>query len=121
MSDKKKTGGLGESIAVDYLKKTGYKIIKQNLTVGKAEIDIVSAIGDFTVFVEVKTRTTANQLHLHDLVSDKQQKQIRNAAHEYIVAEDLDTEARFDIILITIGDKQQIEIEHIDDAFRPTL
>ena len=121
MNGKKKTGNLGEAMALDFLKKSGYKIIRQNWRHGKAEIDIIASYKEFIVFVEVKMRTTENLTSLHELVTVKQQKMIIKAAHEYIVEEDLNTEARFDIVLITVDNKQQFEMEHIDDAFQAGL
>jgi putative endonuclease len=55
---------LGEDIAVDYLKKKGYKIIERNFRKGYTEIDIIAVQGstkltprdDTLVFVEVKSR-----------------------------------------------------------------
>lgn len=53
-------GNQCESIACDYLKKLGYKILKRNYRIRGGEIDIVAQDKDYLVFVEVKTR------HSHD-------------------------------------------------------
>ena len=45
---------------------------------------------------------------------------IINAANEYIIKNDIEREARFDIISIIITNKTE-EIKHIEDAFYPTL
>ncbi len=52
------TGSLGEKIAVEYLRKQGYKILEQNFSKRWGEIDIIAIDGDTLVFVEVKTRTS---------------------------------------------------------------
>lgn len=53
---KKATGNYGESLACEYLKKLGYKILERNYLIRGGEIDIVAKDGQELVFVEVKTR-----------------------------------------------------------------
>ncbi len=60
---KKLLGKHGEDLAVDFLKKQGYKILERNFQKGYGEIDIITldpstGSGDTLVFVEVKTRTS---------------------------------------------------------------
>ncbi|MBI1919332.1 YraN family protein [Candidatus Microgenomates bacterium] len=55
----KETGKKGEDLAVDYLRRHGYKIIERNFQKGYGEIDIVAQEGDTLVFVEVKTRKSS--------------------------------------------------------------
>ncbi len=52
----KQTGDFGETLACDYLKKIGYKILERNFRIRGGEIDIVCKDKDYLVFVEVKTR-----------------------------------------------------------------
>lgn len=54
---KKLLGKRGEDLAVEFLKKKGYKILERNFQKRYAEIDIVAQEKDTLVFVEVKTRT----------------------------------------------------------------
>ncbi len=51
-----KLGEKGEELAVRFLKKKGYKIIKQNYKTRIGEIDIIARDGNALVFIEVKTR-----------------------------------------------------------------
>jgi putative endonuclease len=70
--------------------------------------------------VEVKTRISN---YLNDpalMVPLKKQKQIIKAADEYIKEHDIDMPWRFDIISIVVNSKER-KIEHIEDAFYPTL
>lgn len=53
---KKEEGELGENLAVEYLKKHGYKILERNFRIRGGEIDIIGIDGDTLVFIEVKTR-----------------------------------------------------------------
>ena len=58
MTHNQKIGRWGEQAAIDYLKNHGYQILDKNARTPYGEIDIVASLGDVTVFVEVKTRTT---------------------------------------------------------------
>jgi len=52
-------GKRGEDVAVDFLKKRGYKILFRNWrTLRWGEVDIIAIDKSDLVFVEVKTRTT---------------------------------------------------------------
>lgn len=53
---KKEEGERGEQLAVEYLKKQGYKIIERNFRIRGGEIDIIAIDVDTLVFIEVKTR-----------------------------------------------------------------
>lgn len=119
MEEKQFLGKKGEEIAENYLLENSYLILEKNWRYQKAEIDLIVQKGDFIVFVEVKTRSSIDFGNPEDFVSEKQQKRIINAAHEYLIQKDTDHEARFDIIAIVKQGNEYI-IEHIDDAFYPT-
>jgi putative endonuclease len=120
MSESHETGIAGEVIAKEYLVKKGYKILHTNWRSGKREIDIVAENKDFIVFVEVKTRTDDYFMHPRHAVTSEKQKSIIFAAENYISRYQIDKESRFDIVSIISGGKST-EIEHIEDAFYPTL
>jgi putative endonuclease len=58
MATTKQTGDYGETLACEFLKKQGYKILERNFLIRGGEIDIVAEDKDDLVFVEVKTRYT---------------------------------------------------------------
>ena len=120
MEEKHVLGKKGETIAKDYLLEKSYSIVEKNWRYLKAEIDLIAQKDDVIVFVEVKTRSSANYGDPESFVSDKQQKMIINAAHQYIIKNDIESEARFDIISIVISNKKE-DIKHIEGAFYPTL
>ena len=120
MEEKHILGKKGEIIAKDYLLKKSYSILEKNWRYLKAEIDLIVQKDDFIIFVEVKTRSSNNYGAPESFVSDKQQKMIINAANEYIMKNDIEREARFDIISIIISNKSE-DIKHIEGAFYPTL
>jgi putative endonuclease len=113
-------GQQGENQAVLYLKKSGYKIRHRNWKSGKRELDIIAENNDFVIFVEVKTRTDNFLMHPSTAVTASKQKSIIYAADGYIQKYNIDKESRFDIITV-IAKGKTFEIDHIENAFYPTL
>ena len=105
-------GNDGENQAKKYLKKIGYKIVRQNFFSRFGEIDIIATDKNCTVFVEVKKRKS----DLFDggaaYVDKRKQRKIIKTAESYVIKNKLDGEMRFDVIEIN-GD----EINHIKNAF----
>jgi putative endonuclease len=72
------------------------------------------------IVVEVKTRTSREFESPKEAVTIKKQKHIVRAADAYIQQFDIDLECRFDIVSVLI-EGNNIDIEHIEDAFYPML
>ena len=120
MSESHNLGQKGEDLAAEHLKKAGYKILYRNWKWGKHEIDIIAENKDFIIFAEVKTRTDDYQMHPVTAVTSEKQKSIIWAAEGYLKKFNIDKESRFDVITIIKKD-EDFEIDHIEDAFYPTL
>jgi len=120
MSESHELGRSGEEHAAAYLKNNGYKILFRNWKWGVNEIDIIAENKDFVVFVEVKTRSANFMEEPSKAVPVAKQKSIIRAAEGYIQRFRIDKESRFDIIAI-ITKNEGFEIDHIEDAFYPTL
>lgn len=116
MAEHNELGKLGEEMAADYLRKNGYAILQTNWVYQKAEIDIIAQKGNVLAVVEVKTRSTVDFGLPQDFVKPKKIGLLVKAVNEYIIQNDLDTEARFDIISI-YKDKGEYIVEHLEDAF----
>lgn len=113
-------GSLGEVIAKEYLIKKGYTILDLNWRAKHLEIDIITSINKTLVIVEVKLRANTNFGAPEDFVTLSKQKKIIKAANSYIKQNNINWETRFDIIAI-IQNPNELKIEHIEDAFYPTL
>ena len=120
MEEKHVLGKKGEEFAQKYLDEHSYTILERNWRNNKAEIDIIAKKNNWMVFIEVKTRSSEAFGSPETFVSEKQQGLIISAAHQYIEKNDLDLEARFDIITL-IPNENEFEINHIQDAFSPLL
>ncbi len=120
MTDPKSLGQLGEDKAAAYLRNEGYKILKRNWKSGKLELDIIAENSDFIVFTEVKTRSDDYLEHPKTAINREKQRSMIYAAENYIRWNNIDKESRFDVITV-IKKGVEYEIDHIENAFYPTL
>ncbi|WNM19763.1 YraN family protein [Flavobacterium capsici] len=116
MAQHNELGKFGEEMAVEYLRKNGYEILETNWTFQKAEIDIIAQKENILAIVEVKTRSSIDFGLPQDFVKPKKIQLLVKAVNEYIISNDLDVNARFDIIAINKEDNGY-NIEHLIDAF----
>jgi putative endonuclease len=120
MADSHSLGKKGENLAIEHLENKGFKILHRNWKSGRRELDIVAETNDYIVFVEVKTRMDDYRVHPRQAVTSEKQKSIIYAAESYIRKYNIEKESRFDVISI-ISSGKTTEIEHVEDAFYPTL
>ena len=128
MAESHDLGRQGEDTAAAYLEKAGYKILKRNWKAGKLEVDIIAENKEYTVFVEVKTRSVDFIMSPASAVTKEKQRSLILCADRYIqrygVQKECGTgnlkECRFDVITV-ISDGDAFKIEHIENAFYPTL
>ena len=113
-------GKTGEELAADHLIKSGFRILFRNWKWGRNEIDIIAEQKDTIVFVEVKTRDEHYLEHPSTALNREKQKSIIYAADGYIRKFDINLESRFDVIII-IKKGDSYDIDHIENAFYPTL
>jgi putative endonuclease len=120
VADNHEFGREGEERAREYLRARGYQILECNWRFGNEEIDIIARENETLVIIEVKTRRNNYFGEPEMAVTRKKQKIIVRMADAYINKTGLDLEVRFDIISIILGGGQ-CTINHIPDAFYPTL
>lgn len=127
-------GKYGEEQAVKLLRHKGYRILERNYRAGHNEIDVIAQNKNYTVFVEVKTRS---EHHVYgfdygepaDAVTLQKQKRTVQAAKAYLYKYDGNSEhdrmIRFDVIEVYLKNvsfsafPSILKIEHIEDAFSP--
>jgi len=111
-------GRVGEDLAHRYLRSHGFTIVARNYRTrsGSGEIDIVAWQGPTLVFVEVKTRQSAEYGAPDRAVDAEKQRRLQVAARDYIRRAAIAREhVRFDIVNVVLGVKPQVEL--IRDAF----
>ncbi|MCX2718831.1 YraN family protein [Lentiprolixibacter aurantiacus] len=116
MGDSYLLGKRGEDAAAKFLQEIGYEIIGRNYRYMKAEIDLIARKGDTLAIVEVKTRTGTPLEKVLDAIHRRKIERLLQAADHFIVSNQLQVNARFDIIWIT-RDRKGFKLDHIENAF----
>jgi putative endonuclease len=114
VSDKIEIGRQGENLAAEFLQAKGWEIVSRNFRYGKAEIDLIIKRDDWTIFVEVKTRSSADYGEPEEFVDEFKARKIFEAAEEFIFSTNWMGHVRFDVISIKLGVPH--EIIHFEDA-----
>jgi putative endonuclease len=112
-------GRIGEDLAHRYLRRRGCTIVSRNYRTpaGSGEIDLVARDGGILVFVEVKTRATADFGDPDRAVDAEKRMHLRRAARDYARRAGVDwAQTRFDIVSIVLAHPPRIEWTR--DAFR---
>jgi putative endonuclease len=96
-------GQYGESLAAEALAKRGYTIITQNWHCPQGEIDLVAHDGDEWVFVEVRTRRSADTNTAIESITPRKQANMIAAAQAYLDSQELEDVAwRIDLVVIAL-------------------
>ena len=111
-------GRRGEDTAHRYLERAGFRIMARNYrpSGGEAEVDIVARDGEILVFIEVKSRASAEYGAPDRAISEEKQKNITRAARAYATRAGVKwDEVRFDTLSIVFT--SPLSIVHQKDAF----
>lgn len=121
MEKKSNIQGLsGEKGAKNYLSNHEYLILESNWRYKKYEVDIIAKKNNTIIFVEVKTRKNNTFGEPELFVTKQKQRNIIAAANQYMIQNNLDLEARFDIIAV-IHDNGKMTVKHLESAFYPLI
>lgn len=115
------SGAWGEALAADYLRKKHYKTVAQGYSCKFGEIDLIVQDRKYLVFVEVKTRKSADFARAREYVDARKQDRIRITASMYLAQNPTRLQPRFDIIEIYAPEGTATlkpEICHMEDAFQ---
>ncbi len=113
-------GSIGEDLAHTFLRARGCKIVARNYRTrsGAGEIDLVAWHGATLVFVEVKTRKTAEYGLPEQSVDAEKRSRIEIAARDYVRRAEVAWEkVRFDIVTVLL--EPRVQIEWLRDAYTP--
>ncbi len=99
-------GRLGETLAVNYLKKQGFKILETNYRCPIGEIDIVAKQKDCLVFVEVRTKTGPEFGTPEESVTAAKKKKMANTAYFYLKQNNcIESDWRIDFMAVELDGK----------------
>lgn len=114
-------GSRGERVAMRYLRRRKYRILTKNYRCPTGEVDIICSDGDCLVFVEVKTRTSADAGEPEEAINPGKWRRIERTARHYVTRYSLQHRpARFDVVSVVWPKNGAPIIEHFEDAFHPT-
>jgi putative endonuclease len=117
-SSNQSTGKIGERIAEDFLKKQGYIILERNVRFPLGEIDLIAKHGESLVFVEVKTRRSADFGLPEESITARKKTRLGRLASWYLMNhfEGHELSIRFDVLAIQLRGTEPI-IRLIPNAF----
>ncbi len=124
--ESRRAGIRGETYAYWYLRRHGYIFVARNFMPrgAKGEIDLIGYDGETLAFVEVRTRTTREELAaLPELsvTTDKQRMVVRSAQRFLAERHVRDCPCRFDVVAIDNRPGSSPELRLHKDAFSPQL
>ncbi len=120
MAEFHELGEEGENLAKTYLEKKGFVMLEEKWSFGKNEIDLIARHNNKLIIIEVKTRSSSRYGQPYIAVNKAKQKILIKGANRYIEMHNIDKETRFDVVSIVLTPQNAI-LEHIEDAFYPTL
>lgn len=77
-------GKWGENLACQYLREHGLQLISRNVRTPYGEIDLVMELADYTVFIEVKTRSNEEFGFPEESVTEEKMDRMSECAQWYI-------------------------------------
>ena len=111
-------GKAGEEVALKYLKRKKFKIIKKGFRLYKGEIDVIAYDRKTLVFIEVKTRRSRSFGLPEESVTTAKQRKIKKIAQGFMAFNNLENvECRFDVISLIFNKRNGYFIRHFKDAF----
>jgi putative endonuclease len=115
----KPLGRRGEEAAARFLRSRGYQILAQDDRSRSGEIDLVAVDHGTVVFVEVKTRRTADMGHPTAAITPEKEQRLTRAAVTWLKRHGLlECGARFDVVAVIWPEGvSKPTIEHFRDAF----
>lgn len=107
----KQTGNYGETLACEFLKKQGYKILERNFRIRGGEIDIIAKDKETLVFIEVKTRYSKEYGGPLESITPWKIRFLIRCSKFYMVKNKLyNVPLRIDAVSVDLSDGQNLEL-----------
>ncbi len=118
MSDRQKSGALGEKIAREHLIGLGYQVRETNFRCREGEIDIIAEKEGCLIFVEVRTKASSSFGTPEESITASKGKRLISVANTYLETHsDLPPSWRIDVVAVELGHRGKIvRVEVIENA-----
>lgn len=114
MSRNQRVGRWGEQAAADFLIERGYLLVARNVRTPYGEIDLIASKDGFTIFVEVKARTSSSLGPPEIAVTARKQQHMLACAEHYAQQNEID---RWQVDVIAVEEiAGRREITHFENA-----
>jgi putative endonuclease len=115
---RKGIGDEGERLALNFLKKKGYRILETNYRCRSGEIDIIALHGQDLVFAEVRTKTNLSFGSPEESISFSKRQHLEATVDSYLQQHPEHTHSwRIDLVAVELdGDNGLKRIEQIENA-----
>lgn len=114
---KLETGGKGEQLATEFLRKHGYRVIERNYHCRIGEVDIIAREGKELVFVEVRTRESVDFGEPEESIDLSKQKRLVKLSYYYIIEHALESIPwRIDVVTVRLSPDAKPEIRLLKNA-----
>lgn len=110
-------GRNAESIALQFLKQQGMRLIARNYRCRNGEIDLIMEQSDTLIFVEVRFRKTSTFGSAVESIDQRKKARIIHCARHYLATKNISQATRFDVVALSPNDRQ-LDINWIPDAFQ---
>lgn len=110
-------GNHGEEAVCLCLEGQGAKILERDYRIQGGEIDIIAAMGDEILFVEVKTRKAVDSLSGYEAVSERKRRLLIRTAVRYCEVNETNLQPRFDVAVVCMADGRVLDIDYLENAF----
>ncbi|MCM1506912.1 MAG: YraN family protein [Ruminococcus flavefaciens] len=117
---KTEIGRLGETAVCTYLENLGYRIIVRNYRIKGGEIDIIAENGEYTAFVEVKSRKPDSLVSGFEAVNKRKKGLIIKTASDFCCKNPDTPQPRFDVAEVIIDNGKILSIDYIFNAYDTT-
>ena len=109
MTDKKRTGNLGEDLACAALVERGYEVLARGWRCRQGEVDIIARDGDCWVFAEVKTRRGSGAGAPEEGLTPRKAERLVTLAEIYLAEHALaNVNWRIDLVAIDLDPRDQV-------------
>ena len=111
-------GKRGEDLACRALRRRGYVILDRRYRTRVGELDIVARDSRTLVFVEVKARASGRCGKPLEAVTRRKQRRLATMAGDYLARKGWEGRpCRFDVVGVTLGERGQLAVEVVANAF----